>query len=384
MKKLFNLILIILGVVLIVVCVDLTTNKLLKTDYNDLDVSDREAIAELCDMTELFRERSGCEEVWIDEYNLRNYKAVITRRFGFLKGYTYAVNMTASRNIFAQQIIMPEEYSDIAVYRFAYLTPFTFSLAGNDDGGFTDVNGERVYASVFDTQLVKYNGAGSLEEQYAKHTFFDAVESLDVPEKDDVHFEISEENVALTGLQYRILDDMMAEDSPEKLKELIREYVAVREYQNERDTEFAKYREQCEASEGCAQFAFYNISDLIGHGMTYFNKDRSDPITFYSAYYYLCTGRYNSDISDFFDKTGIAYEGAALCSVIADNELYENWQLRVDAGDDTVAPYTLLKRRCERSFGSTDKSIDDIKRMYNYEEIISMARTLVNEVNNYK
>ena len=144
MKKFFNIILIILGVALIGVCVDLTTNKLAKTDYNSLDAVDREAIAELCGMTELFKDRRGCSDVWSENYNLRDYKAVVTRKLGIIKGTTYAVNLNVSKNIFAQQIIMPDEYSDIAVYRFAYFTPFTFSLYNNKSDTFSATSSSRL------------------------------------------------------------------------------------------------------------------------------------------------------------------------------------------------------------------------------------------------
>lgn len=382
-KKLFNLILILLGVALIVICADLVSNKLGKTSFVQLDETDKNAIEELCQMTALFDDKYGNEDIWTEDYNLRNESCVITRRFGFVKGYTYAMNMNAPKCLYAQRIKMPEEYNDIPVYRFAYLTPFTFKLAGMEDGGFTQVRGKTVYASPFDIQSVKYNGTGSLEEQYISNTFAESVESVDIPEHDVIsQYEVEEENIALTGLQYRIIDDMLAAGSGEKFNELLAEYVAVREYQNSKYPKFANRRIQTELEQGTALYVFYRISEEIDHNITYFNKEKDDPITFYSAYYYLCTGRYNSDVGEFLNEAGDSYVGAALCRIINDQGVTSSWQSKLSGSPENfTSQYTLLKRYCDASCGKfTDKKIDDIKRTYNYEEIISMARTLVKAV----
>lgn len=383
-KKFFNILLILFGIVLIAICADLMTNKLTRTEFKDLDETDRGAIEELCEITSLFDDEYGNENIWNDSYNPRNNASMITRRYGMVKGSTYAVNLSVTKNMFAQRITMPEEYSDIPVYRFSYLTPFTFALAKKEDSGFTDVEGRMVYAACFDTQSVKYNGTDSLEESFVKNTFEREVESADVPTIDEnVHYDLDVENIALTGLQFRILDDMLAETSEEKLKEMISEYVTVREFQEKKFPEFAHAREQRELRDGCAQYVFYNISDLIDHDITYFNKEKSDSITFYSAYYYLCTGRYNSDVSEFLDESGNVYSGAALCRIINDNELIRNWSSKI-SGDEVSfsSPYSLLQGYCSKKCSKyyNEKDINDIKRTYNYDEVISMARALMREI----
>lgn len=379
-KKILNIILILFGVILIVVCADLMVNKLWHTDFSSLDETDKGALEELCSMTALFDERYGNDEVWTEDYNLRSEPCVLTRRYGMIKGSTYTVNMKVTRSIFMQRIKMPDEYYDIPVYRVSYLYPLTFSLFGKEDGEYAEVLGDRAYTSVFDAQNVKMNGTGSLEESIVETTFRDSVESVDVPVRSSARFEVNEENVALMGMQYRILDDMLSAQTPEQLDELIAEYVMVREHQAEKFPQIVSGRLETEINDGCTKYVFYNISGLIGHDITYFNKEASDSITFYSAYYYLCTGRYNSDINEFLSRTGDAYSGAAICRIIEDNELAENWQSRID-GAKNVSQYTLLKAYCDKNCGKyKDKTIDDIKRTYNYEEIISMARTLCKEV----
>ena len=380
-KKLLNILLIMFGVILIIFCADLVVNKLAKTELDALDETDKAAIEELCAMTELFDDKYGNDSVWTEDYNLHKQPVVITRRYGLVKGSTYAVNMTFSKNVFAQRIKMPDEYSDIPVYRLAYLYPQTFELAKLEDGVFTEVAETRAYTSTFDQSSVRMNGTGSLEENVVEDTFREMVESVDVPAWSDSNaFDVTEENVALMGLQYRILDEMLAADSPEKLNEYIAEYVKVRELQAEKYPDFVDRRAASEIKDGCAKHVFYNISKLINHNITYFNKEESESITFYSAYYYLCTGRYNSDIGEFLNNTGDAYSGAALCRIIADNELEENWQYKID-GSKYISPYTIVKRYCDKYCGKyADKTVDDIKRTYNYEEIISMARTLCKEI----
>ena len=382
MKKFLNVLLILVGAALIVFCGDLVSNKLINVSYYSLDADDKAAIDELCSLTKQFDVRYGSDMVWNEDYNLRDYACVITKRGEFIKGSTYAVNFQCPKGAFSQKIDMPAEYDDISVYRLAYFTPETFALADMEKNGFVDFYGKKVYAALFDARTVSYNGAGSLEEEYVKATFEDAVDSLDVPQRASGHFEKELDNVALMGLEYRILDDMLSAQSKEQLKEYIAEYVIVRDAQDEKYPEFKAVREQTELCGGCSQFVFYTLSGMIDHNITYFNKEEADSINFYSAYYYLCTGRYNSDVEEFLDKSGDEYVGAALCRIIDDNELRRDWESTVGvSGDKIVTPYDVLHKYCDRSCSKyKDKTLDEIKTIYNYEESLGMARALLREI----
>lgn len=381
-KKILNVLLILIGAALIIFCADLVTNKLVNVSYYSLDTTDKEAIDELCRLTKQFDVRYGSDVVWNDDYNLRDYACVITRKGEFVKGRTYAVNFDCPKGAFSQKIDMPAEFDDIPVYRLSYFMPDTFELAAMEKNDFVEFYGKKVYAALYDVRAVSYNGAGSLEEEYVKTTFGDAVESLDVPKPETGHFDKELENVALMGLEYRIIDDMLSADSKEHLKEYIAEYVTVRDAQDKKYPEFKAVREQTELTRGCPQFVFYTLSAMIDHNITYFNKEEADSINFYSAYYYLCTGRYNSDIDDFLDRTGDEYVGAALCRIIDDNELRRDWEGIVGvSGDTVVTPYDVLHKYCDRSCSKyKDTTLDEIKQIYNYEESLGMARALLREI----
>lgn len=378
MKKVLNLLSIVVGIALIIVCADLVSNKLSKTKLTELDEIDRNAIEELCQMNALFDEKYGSDEIWNENYNMRDYSAVITRKEDVGKGRTYVINMTLNRNVFAQKIDLPSEYDGIPVYRLSYLAPETFKLAKIEQPCFETVFGSRVYVTTYDTQSVMFNGTDSLEEAYVKSTFTDAVESIDIPTGTSAHFEKEAENIALLGLEYCLIDDIMSAKSKEQLDELVEEYVIVRDYQDEKYPDFAETRKNIETKYGCAQYVFYDISRMIDHNITFFNKEESESITFYSAYYYLCTGRYNSDVSEFLDDTGVVYSGAALCRIINDNSLKNEWESCVC---ENTSPYDILKKYSARhKDGSVNKTIDDVKRAYDYEEIIGLARTLEKEL----
>lgn len=379
-KKVLNVVLILVGVCLIVVCCDLVLNKAFKTSLADIDETDRAAVEELCGIIEEFDPKYGSDYVWTENFNMRQCSFVITRQLGLVRGRTYVVNMKVSKDMFAQKIKMPDEYSDISVYRLSYFSPAVLTCVSKEEPFFARFRGTRVLCASFDKPTVTMNGSGSLEETEIKMSFSDSVESVDTPQPSEIDcFEIDRENIALLGLEYRIIDDMLNASSPEQLNELIAEYVTVRDYHDEKFPKFARTRENIELTEGTAQYVFYSVSGLIGHDLTYFNKETSDTITFYSAYYYLCTGRYNSDIREFLDKTGHDYTGAALCRIINDNELAKNWQSKLNGeqGDRFVSQYTLIKRYARRECGEfADKTLDEIKATYNYDEIDSMAQTL--------
>ena len=300
-----------------------------------------------------------------------------------LKGSSYVINSDVSDSLFAQRIEMPNQYKDIAVYRFSYLSPtmlpFMFTEKNED---WVELNDTMLYSVKYDTSTVKYNGSGSLEEAYVKNTFAAAVETPDAPVfvEGEADYKLTEENISLTGLQYRIIDEMLNAASIDELNELIAEYVIVREYQSDKYPEFSNYRETVELVDGRIQYVLYRISDETKHYITYFNKEKSDSITFYSAYYYLCTGRYNSDVHDYFDYTDSVYVGAALCQILNEKSICANWQKKLDnsTSEDFVSPYSLLKDYCGGACGDySEKSVDEIMEAYNYEEISNMAKALV-------
>ncbi len=375
LKKILNVILIIFGAALIAVCAELIYNKMYQTDFYDMDETDRGAIEELCLMNKLFDERYGSDEIWNESYNLRKYPFVFTREGDFIHGRTYVVNMDMGRNLFAQSIKMPADYADMKVFRLSRLTPQLFDLSKDvEDNGFIDIFGNRAYRAVYDEQTVRYKGTGSLEEECVKQTFEDAVESVDVPVQKR-QFDINSENLGLLGLQYRLIDDMLSAENEDDLKEYITEYVVVREAQTLLDEDFAETVKQIETKYGSEQYVFYKISKKINHNITYFNKEEEDSITFYSAYYYLCTGKYNSNINDYLDYAGYEYTGAALCRIIDDNDLAYDWEHRID---ENTSPYDIIKKYCNKYCADIKKkSLDDIKEIYSYDEINELANTLV-------
>ena len=381
-KKFLNVLIILTAVIFIAVCVDLLTNKTLNTSYDSLSTVDQGAISEICDIDGLFDKRKGNDEVWDVKYNLNGTPCIIMKKNGFIAGRAYAINLDFSKSLNAQRIEMPGRHSDIPVYRLAFCSPegllFRFS---SDDIGNAEVKKNSVLAMKYTSNTVKYKGAGSLEETYVKNTFVTATESPDQPEaKVEAHFQMEEENIALMGLQYRIIDDMRTARSLKELNELIAEYVKVRDYQADMYPEFERQAEEIELVDGRKQYVFYKVSELTKHDITYFNKEKNDSITFFSAYHYLCTGRYNSEVSDFVDYLGYVYSGAALCEIMKEQGFCHDWEKRLDNSTNTdfVSPYTLYKEYCEKACGEYDKkTIDDIKREYNYEQMISMARALI-------
>ena len=228
-KKVLNILLILFGVCLIVVCCDLVLNKAYQADLSKVDETDRAAVEELCSMISEFDSKYGSDYVWTENYNLRKCSFVLTRELGFARDRTYVVNLKLSKDITAQELKMPDEYSDIKVYRLSYFAPAAFK-AERDEPEFGEFNGARVLYASFDKPVITMNGTGSLEESEVKMTFLDTVESVDTPTPSgSVHFEMDEENVALLGLQYRLIDDMLAEPPKEQLNELLAEYVLVRD-----------------------------------------------------------------------------------------------------------------------------------------------------------
>lgn len=382
LKKLLNVLLIIIGIILIVFCVDLIINKTANKTYTELGSVDRDAITEMCSIISLFDDRKGNDDVWNTNYNLSDTGCIITKTYGSLKGTSYAVNVDLSGNIFAQKITLPEEYSDIPVYRLSYFAPQTLSLCvPSNDRNYIDLKGDEVYSVKFSKSTVMYNGSGSLEESFVKDTFEKAVETPDAPTAEiSEHFQLTEENIALTGLQYRIIDDICDADTLEEVNELITEYVTVREYQLEGNPTLARQQESIELVEGREQFVFYNISELIGHNITYFNKEKTDAIDFYSAYYHVCTGHYQSSTEEYFDHMGNVYVGAVLCEILSDKGLVPNWENKLDnsSNESFSSPYSLIRDYYERACtGIEKKDIDTIKEEYNYGGILNMAKALV-------
>ena len=379
-KKFVNFIMILIGVALIIVCADLVVNKTVNTSYKSLEELDQKAIEDVCEVIALFDSRKGNKEVWNNNYNPKQMGCVLVSNE---TGRAYAVNYNASGHIFTQKMELPDDYSNIMVYRFSHISPLALKLRFAEENiGHIKYNDANLLYIQYDANAVELNGANSLKDQYVKTSFADALESPDMPKADEpASFKIDEENIALTGLQYRIIDDMRMVSSRKELNELVAEYVMVRDYQDSLYPEFKNYKERVELGDGRVQFVFYKISDLTGGDMSYFNKSKSDEINFYSAYHYLCIGKYNDNITDFLNYKGNVYTGAALCEILDENKISSDWTYKLDnsSNADFRSQYTLIKKYCQKNCGelSKDKTVDNIKDAYNYDEIMAMAKALV-------
>ena len=232
-KKIFNVLLILIGMIFILLCADIIVNKTVKTDFDSLSATDRQAIGEICDIVNLFDDKKGNSNIWDINYNLYKTGCVIAREHGSLRGRCYLINANANDKLFAQKIKMPDDYDELSVYRFSFCTPRLLELFKPSlKEGFISVNGKSTFYSKYDVSTVKYNGSGSLEESFVKNTFAAALDSPDQPQSvNNVSYSLDEENIALTGLQYRIIDDLLTADVSDDIDELIFEYVTVREYQ---------------------------------------------------------------------------------------------------------------------------------------------------------
>lgn len=384
-KRILNIVLILIGVILIVVCTDLITNRTLKTDYSSLSDVDKTALDQIVSVVDLFDENNGNEDIWSKNYNPTDNGCIITRKLGFLKGTSYVINEDLSDNIFAQKIDMGEKYEDISVYRLAGCTPQTLTMYFSSEDNEVVNMGDKQLFSMEYSSSVAYSTGISLEENFVKTSFKDDIQTSDFPKYDvDIDFNFNSRNIALTGLQYRIIDDLLDEVNPEEIKELIAEYVTVREYQLSGAPKLALQQEKIELAQGCPQYALYCISGETGSNTTYFNRDTSNSIDFYSAFYYICTGQYSSDLQEYFNEAGNVQVGAALCEILDKKAVIPNWREMLDGSteDNLVTQYSLIKAYCNSNCQEyMGKSISEIQRAYSFEEISSMSDLLVKNEN---
>lgn len=382
LKKILNVLLILIGVVLIVVCADLVLNKTVKTDYGSLSDADQEALKQIADVVVLFDDEYGNSDIWNESYNPNDNGCIITRKYGFVKGTSYVINADLSGNVFAQKIDMGEDYENVEVYRLACCTPQTIGMYfSSADNAAVTIDGEELFAMNYTSAVV----SADLEQNFVKTSFKQDVQTADYPTADiEVDFNLNSKNIALTGLQYRIIDDLRDASSIEEIKELIAEYVIVREYQLSGTPKLALQQEKAELAEGCPQYVLYSVSSETGNDFTYFDKTSSNSIDFYSAFYYICSGQYSADTQTYFNETGNMYVGAALCEILDEKAIIPNWRELLDSSteDNFVSQYSLLKAYFETSCGEySGKSINDIQREYSFEEISSMAAVLIQNDN---
>lgn len=385
MKRILNIVLILIGVILIVVCTDLITNRTLKTDYSSLSDVDKTALDQIASVVALFDEDDGNEDIWSKNYNPTDNGCIITRKLGFLKGTSYVINEDLSGNIFAQKIDMGEEYDDVTVYRLAGCTPQTLKMyISSEDNGVIKVGDKQLFSMEY-TSSVAYGPGVGLEENFVKTSFKDDIQTSDFPEYNvDVDFSFNSRNIALTGLQYRIIDDLRDEVNAEEIKELIAEYVTVREYQLSGTPKLALQQEKIELALGCPQYVLYCVSGETGSNITYFNRNTSNSIDFYSAFHYICTGQYSNDLQEYFNEAGNVQVGAALCEILDKKAFVPNWREMLDSSteDNLVTQYSLLKEYCDSNCQEyMGKSINEIQRAYSFEEISSMSDLLIKNEN---
>ncbi len=375
LKKILNILIIVIGVVFIAFCVDLVLNKAVNTSNDKLSEDDQAAVQQISNIVALLDERG--DTIWDSGSDLADNAYVVYKSHGFLKGSVYVINADLSGNIFAQEITASDN-STVKVYRLSYAAPQTLKLlfAAEEETTVT-IGGTDMYAVRYTSDTISDYGTGSLEETFCKGIFERYIMPLE--EIADESAALTAEDAALIGLEYEVIDDMLSCESVTELNEYIAYYVTLRCDRTETGDTAQLAEEQQETQYGSAQYFWYAISQQLGHNYTYFNRVIPDDINFYSAYYYVFSDGYSGDVETYFSQTSRTNTGAALCEVLSKN-IVASWGSRLGqkSGDDScVSQFDLLCEYCDAYCQSyTGITVEELKEKYGYKNLLDISGSL--------
>lgn len=349
MMKKKKILLLIVSFVLIILLVFgiflIGKNKLMNTNYEQLNPTDKKML------TEYNRFYSECleENIWKD-FNLEK-KTILTISKDTLN--TYLINPTnIPKNIFSKKIDMPNDFKLQSVYRIAPVTPQILKIKLDFVSDFNTI--AKNY-SVFDNDVyfIKYDNETSFEMKNQSshftpllvHESFHYYMQNDWKQYARPNNKLNDEGMELFKKQYVILDQISnAINSNVDKKILInyaQQYVEIVSKRIKNNEQYVLLELAHETAEGSAQYLSIKAAKIVGYDLDVMYFDNVTNVPFSDVFNQIQAGNLGLE----FLANRMPYEtGAQLCQLF-DALNIPNWQEKLNNQtiDKPVYLYDILK-----------------------------------------
>ncbi|MGG4443628.1 hypothetical protein [Brevibacillus fortis] len=382
MKKRNKIALVSLVAIVGLVLVFIVMNKTVQTEFESLNETDKQMLTELSTIYKHFEQSS--DQLWNEEYDFRTLPLLLVhtnKDRGFFRKEAFAVNVKQFENsMFATEIKVPESFGLPKVYRVSRFDPstisawmpFNFATLEMDD---TEAMYYKYHPKMFsDPELYFDFSSFLLHESF--HIFKQKKWTYDADGAEFIdNYPVTEENYALMGLEFKLLDQAMATNDTDTIKQHLREWAIVRNYRYQKWPQLVG-ETKTEAIEGSARYIEYRYSELTGGKLTVLaTKEAPYHVTFR----HVLDVSANGQLTPRYLVRSIRYETGSALELLMDKAAIP-WKAAVE--DHPQKPgqtqYEIVKSYFNiQDSSSVEKEIESIKSKYGYEALLEQGAKIV-------
>lgn len=354
--------------------INILSNKFLYGDFENLNSVDKEMLSQISEIYGVYSENA--DEIWNKDYNFKNIPLVLTpvkKDRGIWHRYSYVIaTEELSDSIFSKKIKIPNQYEIGNVYRVSALNPklfsawfpvnFTFKDIGNSHSMFMKYTKEGI-EKTDNIRIFKY-----FLMHEAFHEYYQVQNWKNVNELSSMIFvqtrDIEQYQIFMT--ECGILSRINKEENPKKIKELLLDFIAFREYRYSKWNDM-KEEVKVETLEGTATYVeeIYKKFELDS------DKNSIKLVDFETLFEktFLQNLINQGNIKGIIDKDIYYYTGFSLG--FAMDKLNIDWKSKVDRNEMV---YDILKSEIDFK-ENTD--LEMLKKKYDFEKYRESAELLV-------
>lgn len=383
MRKISNIILIsILVVVVGTVLISMIVNKTFRTTFETLPETDRLMLTELSEVYKNFEQSP--DQLWNEDYRFETKPLLLVgtnKDRGLFRGDGFAVNVPLENGIFAEEIKVPESMGLPKVFRISRFSPSTLSAWFPANFGTlnlkdTETMYYKYYPKMFsDPELYFDFPSFLLHEGF--HIFKQKNWTYDANGAEHVeNYPVNDENYALMGIEFKLLDQAMAQSSPRLVQQYLRDWTVVRNYRYHKWPQLIG-ETKTEAMEGSARYLEYRYSKLTGGNlMVLATKQEPYHVTFMQAFDFIANGQAESPS---FLERNMRYEtGAALELTMDKANIPWKEEIEDEPGNPGKTPYEILDQYFKMNdMAEVERLMEKIKPSYDYDTLLKQGAKIV-------
>ncbi|SDY13360.1 hypothetical protein [Thermoactinomyces sp. DSM 45892] len=367
-------------------------NKTYRTNFKSLDSTDQKMLTELSTIYQNFKNSS--DQLWDRNYHFEQKPLILIRTHkdrGILREEAYALNIEdMGDSIFAKQIEVPTSLSLPKVFRLSRLDPKMISTWFPSNFGTIDIGGKEVYYFKYHPKMMEdpdlYFDFPSFLLHEGFHIYKQHDWTYDLNDQEHIeNYPYKQENFALMGLEFTLLDRAMATNDPEAVKKELHDWAIVRKYRNQQWPQL-KGEMYTEAIEGSARYLEYRYSRLVGGKLTVLATTKAPyHITFMDAFNAIADGQAESLQ---YLKRSIRYETGSALELLMD-QAHINWKEEIEDHPKKrgKTQYEILHSTFKLdtlSASEIKKDLERIKKDLHYTDLLKQAEKMVTKQPNDK
>ncbi|MEK3747765.1 hypothetical protein NYE25_05945 [Paenibacillus sp. FSL E2-8871] len=381
-----NILLTILAAIVGICMVSILLNKTYRTTFESLPETDRRMLTELSELYNHFEQSS--DQLWNKDYRFDSKPLLLvrtTKDSGLFRSEGFAVNVPMKKGIFAQEISLPESMGLPKVYRISRFSPTTLSAWFPANFGTLNLKGMetmyfKYYPKMFSDPALYFDFSSFLLHE-GFHIFKQKDWTYDANGAEHIdNYPVNEENYALMGIEFKLLDQAMAESNPELVQQYLHDWTVVRNYRYYKWPQLIG-ETKTEAIEGSARYLEYRYSKLTGGNlMVLATKQEPYHVTFMQAYDFIANGQAESPS---FLERSIRYETGAALELTMDkaNIPWKEAIEDVPGKKPGMTPYEILSNYFKMNDLTTIESqLGEIKEVYDYDALRKQGAKIVKQL----